>query len=49
MQSSSLPVERVEHRILLIRGQKVILDLKTMESPAAKEATYKVVTYAAFP
>jgi hypothetical protein len=30
-------------------GQKVILDLKGMDSPAAKEATFNVVTYAAFP
>lgn len=32
-----------------LNGQKVILDLKSMESPNAKEPTYKVVTYAAFP
>lgn len=32
-----------------LAGQKVILDLKAMDNPAAKEATYKVVTYAAFP
>lgn len=32
-----------------LSGQKVILDLKAMESPNAKEPTYKVVTYAAFP
>lgn len=32
-----------------LNGQKVILDLKSMESPNAKEPTYKVVTYAAYP
>ncbi len=32
-----------------LKGQKVILDLKSMNSPAAKEPTYKVVTYAAYP
>ncbi len=32
-----------------LSGQKVILDLKAMDSPASKEATFKVVTYAAFP
>jgi hypothetical protein len=32
-----------------LSGHKVILDLKSMENPNAKEPTYKVVTYAAFP
>jgi hypothetical protein len=30
-------------------GQKVILDLKALNSPASKETVYKVVTYAAHP
>ena len=30
-------------------GQRVILDLKPMSGPAAKDVSYKVVTYAAFP
>jgi len=30
-------------------GQRVILDLKPMSGPEAKDVTYKVVTYAAFP
>lgn len=30
-------------------GQKVILDIKPIDSPSAKEAVYKVVTYSAHP
>ena len=32
-----------------LSGQKVILDLKSMEAPSAKDASSSVVTYAAFP
>ena len=32
-----------------LSGQKVILDLKAMESPTAKDASSSVVTYAAYP
>jgi copper chaperone CopZ len=43
------PLSDIPSGLKKLDGKKVIVDLKPSENPATKEATYKVVTYSAFP